>query len=202
MINASDIDFEKSGGLVPAIVQHADTGEVLMLGYMNAQSYDATLEKKAVTFWSRSKNRLWTKGETSGNSLDLVSIGLDCDRDTLLVQARPQGPTCHTGTKSCFGETPGPDLAFLGQLQSIVDQRAADAPEDSYTAKLLSRGVLKCAQKVGEEGVEVALAATAEDDEALLGEAADLLYHLTVVLKARDLKLSDVADVLKSRHAG
>ncbi len=200
MINASEIDFEKSGGLVPAIVQHANTGEVLMLGYMNVDAYETTLEKKAVTFWSRSKSRLWTKGETSGNTLDLVSIALDCDRDTLLVQAQPQGPTCHTGTKSCFGETPGPDLAFLGALQAIVDQRAIDAPEDSYTAKLLSRGVLKCAQKVGEEGVEVALAATAEDDEALLGEAADLIYHLTVVLKARELSLRDVAKVLEVRH--
>lgn len=200
MINASEIDFEKSGGLVPAIVQHANTGEVLMLGYMNVDAYETTLEKKAVTFWSRSKSRLWTKGETSGNTLDLVSIALDCDCDTLLVQAKPQGPTCHTGTKSCFGETPGPDLAFLGALQAIVDQRAIDAPEDSYTAKLLSRGVLKCAQKVGEEGVEVALAATAEDDEALLGEAADLIYHLTVVLKARELSLRDVAKVLEVRY--
>ena len=200
MINASEIDFEKSGGLVPAIIQHANTGEVLMLGYMNVDAYETTLEKKAVTFWSRSKSRLWTKGETSGNTLDLVSIALDCDRDTLLVQAQPQGPTCHTGTKSCFGKTPGPDLSFLGALQAIVDQRAIDAPEDSYTAKLLSRGVLKCAQKVGEEGVEVALAATVEDDEALLGEAADLIYHLTVVLKARELSLRDVAKVLEVRH--
>lgn len=200
MIKASEIDFEKSGGLVPAIVQHADTGEVLMLGYMNEEAYEATLAKKVVTFWSRSKNRLWTKGETSGNTLDLVSVAVDCDRDTLLVKARPQGPTCHTGTKSCFGEAPGPDLAFLGALQVIVDQRASEAPEDSYTAKLLSRGVLKCAQKVGEEGVEVALAATAEDDEALLGEAADLIYHLTVVLKARELSLKDVARVLEARH--
>lgn len=200
MIKASEIDFEKSGGLVPAIVQHADTGEVLMLGYMNEEAYEATLAKKVVTFWSRSKNRLWTKGETSGNTLDLVSVAVDCDRDTLLVKARPQGPTCHTGTKSCFGEAPGPDLAFLGALQAIVDQRASEAPEDSYTAKLLSRGVLKCAQKVGEEGVEVALAATAEDDEALLGEAADLIYHLTVVLKARELSLKDVARVLDARH--
>lgn len=200
MIKASEIDFEKSGGLVPAIIQHADTGEVLMLGYMNEEAYEATLAKKVVTFWSRTKNRLWTKGETSGNTLDLVSVAVDCDRDTLLVKARPQGPTCHTGTKSCFGEAPGPDLAFLGALQVIVDQRASEAPEDSYTAKLLSRGVLKCAQKVGEEGVEVALAATAEDDEALLGEAADLIYHLTVVLKARELSLKDVARVLEARH--
>jgi phosphoribosyl-ATP pyrophosphohydrolase/phosphoribosyl-AMP cyclohydrolase len=202
MISPDDIDFQKSGGLVPAIVQHADTGEVLMLGYMNADAVKATLEKKLVTFWSRSKKRLWAKGETSGNTLDLAAVTLDCDRDTLLVQARPNGPTCHTGTKSCFGETPGPDLAFLGHLQSIVDQRASDAPEESYTARLLARGVIKCAQKVGEEGVEVALAATAEDDDALLGEAADLVYHLTVVLKARDLTLADVAKVLEGRHKG
>ncbi len=202
MISVSDIDFAKGQGLVPAVVQHADTGEVLMLGYMNEEAFETTLEKQWVTFWSRSKNRLWTKGETSGHTLDLVSIAVDCDRDTLLVQARPNGPTCHLGIKSCFGEEPGPDLAFLGELQRIVDERAKDAPENSYTASLLAKGVLKCAQKVGEEGVETALAATSESDEALLGEAADLIYHLTVVLKARDLKLADVVDVLKGRHKG
>jgi phosphoribosyl-ATP pyrophosphohydrolase/phosphoribosyl-AMP cyclohydrolase len=200
VIKARDIDFEKSGGLVPAIIQHADTGEVLMLGYMNADAVKATNKSKKVTFWSRSKERLWTKGESSGNTLNLVSMALDCDRDTLLVQARPMGPTCHKGTKSCFGETPGPDLAFFGQLQRIVDERAKDGPKDSYTAKMLARGVLKCAQKVGEEAVETAIAAAAEDDEALLGEAADLMYHLTVTLKARGLRLSQVADVLKDRH--
>jgi phosphoribosyl-ATP pyrophosphohydrolase/phosphoribosyl-AMP cyclohydrolase len=200
MIKISEIDFDKSGGLVPAIIQHADTGEVLMLGYMNGEAAKATLKKKQVTFWSRSKKRLWTKGESSGHVLRLVSMALDCDRDTLLVQARPEGPTCHLGTKSCFGEAPGPELAFLGELQRIVDERAKDAPKESYTAKLLSKGALKCAQKVGEEGVETALAGAAESDAALLGESADLLYHLTVLLKARGLALSDAAKVLRERH--
>ena len=200
MIKISEIDFDKSGGLVPAIVQHADTGEVLMLGYMNGEAAKATLKRKQVTFWSRSKKRLWKKGESSGHVLQLVSIAMDCDRDALLVQARPEGPTCHLGTKSCFGETPGPELAFLGELQRIVDQRATDAPKDSYTAKLLSKGVVKCAQKVGEEGVETALAGATESDAALLGEAADLLYHLIVLLKARGLSLSDAAKVLRERH--
>jgi len=200
VIDVSAIDFEKSGGLVPAIVQHADTGEVLMLGYMNAEAVEATLKKKRVTFWSRSKKRLWKKGETSGDVLRLTSIVKDCDSDALLVQARPAGPTCHLGFKSCFGDAPGPELAFLGELQRIVDERSKDAPKDSYTAKLLSKGVLKCAQKVGEEGVETALAGAAESDDALLGEAADLLYHLTVLLKARNLSLSDAAAVLRTRH--
>ena len=200
MIDIQKIDFEKSGGLAPAIVQHADTGEVLMLGYMNQDAVEVTLKKKRVTFWSRSKKRLWKKGETSGHVLRLVDIAMDCDRDALLIQARPEGPTCHLGTRSCFGETPGPGLAFLGQLQRIVEERSKEAPKDSYTAKLLSKGVLKCAQKVGEEGVEAALAGAAESDEALLGEAADLLYHLTVLLKARDLSLKDAAEVLRDRH--
>ncbi len=201
MMSVSDIDFAKRNGLVPAVVQHADTGEVLMVGYMNESAFEATLQKGHVTFWSRSKNRLWTKGETSGHTLDLVSMSIDCDKDTLLVQARPNGPTCHLGSKSCFGEEPGPELAFLGQLQAIVDQRANDTPDSSYTAKLLARGAMKCAQKVGEEGVETALAGAAEGDDALLNEAADLVYHLTVLLKARDLKLADVTAVLKRRHS-
>lgn len=195
------IDWKKGGGLAPAIVQHADTGEVLMLGYMNAKALDETQEKGLVTFWSRSKERLWTKGETSGNTLALVSVATDCDADAILVRARPAGPTCHTGSHTCFGEAPGPDIGFLGELQHIIDSRADDAPKDSYTAKLLSKGVLKCAQKVGEEGVETALAAAAEDDEALLGEAADLIFHLMVTLKARGLSLADVVGVLGQRHA-
>lgn len=200
MIDIGRLDFAKGDGLIPAIVQHADTGEVLMLGYMNEQSLQVTYQKSLVTFWSRSKNRLWTKGETSGDTLFLVSVDTDCDRDALLVRARPAGPTCHLGSKSCFGEAPGPAIAFLGELQAIVDERASEDPSQSYTAKLISRGVLKCAQKVGEEGVEVALAGTAEDDEALLNESADLLYHLTVLLKARGLSLGQVAAVLSDRH--
>lgn len=196
------VDWEKGGGLAPAIIQHVDTGEVLMLGYMNADSLQATYDKGLVTFWSRSKSRLWTKGESSQNTLKFISAEIDCDRDAILVMARPAGPTCHLGSKSCFGEQPGPGIAFLGQLQGIVDQRAEADPETSYTAKLLSEGVLKCAQKVGEEGVEVALAAAAEDDEALLGESADLLFHLLVTLKSRNLALTDVIKVLESRHGG
>lgn len=196
----SKIDFEKGGGLVPAIVQNADTGEVLMLAYMNAEALEKTRETKVVTFWSRSKNRLWVKGETSGNTLSLVSITPDCDADTLLVQARPAGPACHTGSKTCFGEAPGPAVGFLGALQRIVQERAKADPSDSYTAKLLSKGVLKCAQKVGEEGVETALAGAAEPEEALLNEAADLLFHLTVLLHARGLGVSDAVSVLETRH--
>ena len=201
MIDPGDLDFEKSGGLIPAIVQHADSGEVLMLGYMNRDALGATHEKQLVTFWSRTKKRLWTKGETSGDVLRLVSIAADCDRDALLVSARPAGPTCHLGTASCFGDAPGPDTAFIGALQHIVAERAQADPSESYTAKLLAKGVLKCAQKVGEEGVETALAGAAEDDTALLNEAADLVFHLSVLLKARGLTLGEVAAILKDRHA-
>jgi phosphoribosyl-ATP pyrophosphohydrolase/phosphoribosyl-AMP cyclohydrolase len=195
-LSADAIDFEKAGGLVPAIVQHERTGEVLMLGYMNAEALEATQEKKLVTFWSRSKNRLWTKGETSGDVLRLVSIAADCDRDALLVQALPEGPTCHLGTRSCFEDYPGPALAFIGELSAIVDKRGESSPEESYTARLLARGINKIAQKVGEEGVETALAGVSEDNSALTGEAADLI----VLLKARGLSLGDVAQELKRRH--
>jgi len=196
-----EVDWEKGGGLAPAIVQDADTGAVLMLGYMNPDSLATTQETDLVTFWSRSKNRLWTKGETSGDVLHLVSLALDCDRDAILVQARPAGPTCHLGTVTCWGDDPGSDLAFLGQLGRIIDQRASAADEASYTARLLAKGIARIAQKVGEEGVETALAAVGESDEALLGEAADLIFHLMVLLKARGLSLSDAANVLKARHA-
>jgi phosphoribosyl-AMP cyclohydrolase / phosphoribosyl-ATP pyrophosphohydrolase len=199
-LSPADIDFDKAGGLVPAIVQHGLTGEVLMLGYMNAQALSVTQEKGLVTFWSRSKNRLWTKGETSGDVLRLVSIAADCDRDALLVQALPGGPTCHLGTRSCFGDRPGPVLAFLGELASIIDDRAGVSAEASYTARLLSSPINKIAQKVGEEGVETALAGVAEDDAALTGEAADLVFHLMVLLKARGLSLTDVAGELQRRH--
>jgi phosphoribosyl-AMP cyclohydrolase / phosphoribosyl-ATP pyrophosphohydrolase len=200
-LDPNTIDFEKSGGLVPAIVQHDATGEVLMLGYMNAEALNATQERGVVTFWSRSKNRLWAKGETSGDTLALASIAPDCDRDALLVRAHPAGPACHLGTRSCFGDAPGPDLAFLGRLSAIIDQRAAgDSDEDSYTARLLSAGVVKIAQKVGEEGVETALAGAVQSDAELTGEAADLVYHLMVLLKARGLSLADVAAELARRH--
>ncbi len=199
---ARDIDFAKAGGLVPAIVQHAASGEVLMLGYMNEASYAETMRSGRVTFFSRSKNRLWMKGESSGDVLELRAIAKDCDSDALLVQAIPHGPTCHLGTTSCFGERPGPDLAFLAELQAVVDSRLDADPAESYVAKLFAKGVLKAAQKVGEEGVETALAGAAEDDDALLNEAADLIFHLTVLLRARGLSLSDAVKVLEARHRG
>lgn len=195
------IDFEKGGGLVPAIVQHADTLQVLMLGYMNPDAVAKTRETGLVTFFSRSRGTLWTKGETSGNTLTLVSIHVDCDADTLLVKARPAGPTCHLGHVSCFGKQGPSGVGFLAYLfQLIADRKNADASE-SYTAKLLQGPLVKTAQKVGEEGVETALAAVAEGDEAFRGEAADLLYHLLVLLQAKDIDLEDVISVLMSRHA-
>lgn len=200
MSDLPELDFDKGGGLVPAIVQHADTGEVLMLGYMDAQALAATQDSGKVTFWSRSKNRLWTKGETSGDILAFVSLAADCDRDAVLVRARPAGPTCHLGTRSCFGDAPGPQVGFLGALQHIIEQRSTADAGESYVARLLSKGVLKAAQKVGEEGVETALAGAAEDDEAVLNEAADLVFHLGVLLKARGMTLGAVAERLQERH--
>lgn len=198
----SRLDWPKGDGLLPAIVQHWLTGEVLMLGYMNAEALAATQASGKVTFWSRSKQRLWMKGESSGHVLVLKSIRVDCDADTLLVQAEPHGPTCHLGTSSCFGEDARPPLGFLAELDALVAQRHAQRPEGSYTTRLFDGGVRRIAQKVGEEGVESALAAVAQGDEELLGEAADLLFHLTVLLRARGLSLGDVAAVLAKRHAG
>ncbi|HEV7775458.1 MAG TPA: bifunctional phosphoribosyl-AMP cyclohydrolase/phosphoribosyl-ATP diphosphatase HisIE [Luteibacter sp.] len=189
-----------SKGLLPAIVQHVGTGEVLMLGYMNEAALQATLEKGQVTFFSRSKQRLWTKGESSGHVLSLSDIRLDCDADTFLVRAMPHGPTCHEGTSSCFGDDVAPALGFLGELDALVAGRDAARPAGSYTTRLFEGGIRRMAQKVGEEGVETALAAVAQDDEALLGEAADLVFHLTVLLRARGLGLADVASVLSRRH--
>lgn len=196
-----NIDFEKGGGLVPAIIQHADSGVVLMLGYMNKAAVETTQKLGKVTFFSRSKNRLWTKGETSQNYLIFVDMQSDCDSDALLVRARPQGPTCHTGTQSCFGDDKTPELAFLTYLETVIDGRKDADPSTSYTAKLLAGPLHKAAQKVGEEGVETALAAVAEDDAALRGEAADLIYHLMVILAARDIKLTDVIAELRARHS-
>jgi len=200
MINLKKIDFEKGGGLVPAIVQDASSGTVLMLGYMNAAAAEKTVELGKVTFFSRSKNRLWTKGETSENFLELVDMKMDCDADTLLVLAHPNGPTCHLGSQSCFGDEVGSDLGFLSYLETLIKGRKSADPESSYTAKLLQGPLRKAAQKVGEEGVETALAVVDEDDAALKGEAADLLYHLMVVLRARDIDLAEVIGVLKERH--
>lgn len=201
IVDDARLDWAKGGGLLPAIVQHWRTGEVLMLGYMNAEALAATRRGGKVTFFSRSKRRLWMKGETSGHVLAVKSIHVDCDRDTLLVKAEPHGPTCHLGTTSCFGETAQPSLAFLAELDALVASRVSDRPAGSYTTRLLDAGIRRIAQKVGEEGVEAALAAVAQDDDALLGEAADLLYHLIVLLRARGLALADVALLLEQRHA-
>ncbi|MBY6204663.1 bifunctional phosphoribosyl-AMP cyclohydrolase/phosphoribosyl-ATP diphosphatase HisIE [Halomonas denitrificans] len=195
-------DWDKGDGLLPAIVQDADSGRVLMLGYMNDEALAASRDSGRVTFFSRSKQRLWTKGETSGNALDLVDVRLDCDRDTLLVRARPHGPTCHTGTATCFGDECLPPLAFLGELERVIASRVGADPASSYTARLLDRGVKRCAQKVGEEGVEVALAATAGDREELVEESADLLYHLQVVLAASGVGMDEVLATLEARHRG
>jgi phosphoribosyl-AMP cyclohydrolase / phosphoribosyl-ATP pyrophosphohydrolase len=199
------LDWDKMNGLVPAIVQDASTGAVLMLGYMNRDALAATEAAGRVTFWSRSKNRLWTKGETSGDFLEVCSITADCDRDTLLVLARPAGPACHLGSATCWGSDAPRSMAqrleFLARLEQIVAQRIADPPEGSYTAKLVSEGLNRIAQKVGEEGVELALAAVTQSDEAIIGEAADLLYHTTLLLKAKGLSLIQVVAQLESRHA-
>lgn len=196
----SRLDWAKSDGLLPAIVQHWLSGEVLMLGYMNAEALAQTQASGKVTFYSRGKQRLWTKGESSGHVLALKSIRIDCDADTLLVQAEPRGPTCHLGTSSCFGEAVQPPLGFLAELDALVAQRHVERPEGSYTTRLFEGGIRRMAQKVGEEGVETALAAVAQDDGEMLGEAADLIFHLTVVLRARGLSLTDVAALLAKRH--
>ena len=196
------LDWPKGNGLLPAVIQHWLTGEVLMLGYMNAEALAKTQTSEHVTFYSRSKQRLWTKGESSGNVLVLKSIRVDCDADTLLIQAEPHGPTCHTGTASCFGESADvrPPLGFLAELDALIAQRHAERPEGSYTTSLFEGGIRRIAQKVGEEGVETALAAVVQGDEELLGEAADLVFHLTVALRARGLALADVVGVLAKRH--
>jgi phosphoribosyl-ATP pyrophosphohydrolase/phosphoribosyl-AMP cyclohydrolase len=199
------LEWEKMNGLVPAIVQDACTGAVLMLGYMNREALAATEATGRVTFWSRSKDRLWTKGETSGHFLEVCSISADCDRDTLLILAQPEGPACHLGTATCWGadapHSRAQRLEFLGRLEQIIAQRIADPPSGSYTAKLVEAGMARIAQKVGEEGVELALAGVAQDDEAVIGEAADLLYHTVLLLKAKGLSLAQVAAELESRHA-
>jgi phosphoribosyl-ATP pyrophosphohydrolase/phosphoribosyl-AMP cyclohydrolase len=199
------IDWNKGDGLVPAIVQHATDGSVLMLGYMNRASLGATLARGRVVFFSRSKQRLWEKGETSGNFLQLVDVRVDCDADTLLVSALPAGPVCHTGSATCFGDPPASaaaptSLNFLLQLEQLIAQRIADAPEGSYTARLFASGIRRVAQKVGEEGLEVALAGAGEPDAALVSESADLLYHLLVLLRSRGLPLASVIAELQRRH--
>lgn len=204
-LTAADLDslaWSKMDGLLPAIVQDAATAQLLMLGYMNREALAATLESGFVTFFSRSRGALWRKGETSGNHLALRSIRADCDDDALLVRADPAGPTCHLGTASCFSSSEPAGPAWLGKLERIVRQRAAAPPNESYTARLLAAGLPRIAQKVGEEGVEIALAAVTRDDVGLAEEAADLLYHLGVLLHARGLGWEDLVKVLQARHAG
>lgn len=195
-----ELDWSKGDGLLPAIVQGADDGRVLMLGYMNAEALEKTRECGRVTFYSRSKQRLWTKGETSGNHLEFVDALVDCDRDTLLVLARPLGPTCHLGSDTCFGNSRIPTAGFLASLERTIQWRAGTDPEGSYTARLLAEGTKRCAQKVGEEGVEVALAASAGESEELESEAADLLYHLLVCLQSAGSDLDSVVEILIKRH--
>jgi phosphoribosyl-AMP cyclohydrolase / phosphoribosyl-ATP pyrophosphohydrolase len=199
------IDWDKMNGLVPAIVQDADSGAVLMLGFMNPEALALTETSGRLTFWSRSKGRLWTKGETSGNFLDLHSIAVDCDADALLVLARPHGAACHRGTATCWGaqapQSLAQPLAFLAQLEQVIAQRVAERPTGSYSAELLGSGIQRIAQKVGEEGLELALAAVAQGNAQIIGEAADLLYHTLLLLKAKDLTLSQVVAELAARHA-
>ena len=196
------VDWEKTDGLVPAIVQDAFDGRVLMQGWMNPEALANSLDNGLVTFWSRSRQKLWTKGETSGNGLRLVAVHADCDNDCLLVLATPEGPTCHRETDTCFDtkRPVRPQLAFISALERLVAERDRERPEDSYTTRLLEAGVKRIAQKVGEEGVETALAAATGDRKELANEAADLLYHLLVLLRASGLSLQDVVQTLESRH--
>ena len=197
------IDFEKMGGLVPAIIQDAVTQKVLMLGFMNEEAYQKTLDTKHVTFWSRTRNTLWTKGETSGNFLNLVDIKVDCDNDTLLIQAHPDGPTCHTGTDTCWGEENHANpLLFLTELQDFINRRKEEMPEGSYTTKLFKEGINKIAQKVGEEALETVIEATNGTSDHLVYEASDLLYHLLVMLTEKGLRIEEVAQELQKRHDG
>lgn len=193
-----NIDFAKSGGLVPVVIQDTLSLQVLMVGYMNEEALNKTREEGKVTFFSRSKNRLWTKGETSGNWLLVDEILTDCDNDTLLIKAYPQGPACHTGTTSCFGEKD--TKGFLYELENVIEKRITENPEGSYTSKLFSRGVNKVAQKVGEEAVELVIESKDNNIELFKNEAADLLYHFLILLKTKDLKLKDIETILVERH--
>jgi phosphoribosyl-ATP pyrophosphohydrolase/phosphoribosyl-AMP cyclohydrolase len=194
------IDFSKGDGLVPAVIQDAQTNKVLMLGYMNEESVQKTLDSQKVTFFSRSKGRLWTKGESSRNFLNLVSMSIDCDNDALLVKVNPQGPTCHLGDDTCWNETNLNDMDFLNYLTDVIKQRRQADPSESYTAKLFSKGINKVAQKVGEEAVEVVIEAKDDNDELFKNESADLLFHYMMLLEAKGYSLSDVIQVLKQRH--
>jgi phosphoribosyl-ATP pyrophosphohydrolase/phosphoribosyl-AMP cyclohydrolase len=193
------INFSKMNGLVPCVVQDAQTSRVLMLGFMNEEAYQKTLREKRITFYSRSKQRLWTKGETSGNFLELVDVRVDCDQDTLLIKANPKGPVCHTGADTCFNESN--DSWSLSSLEAIIQDRKANPQKTSYTTKLLESGINKVAQKVGEEAVELVIEAKDDNKELFLNEAADLMYHYLVLLTAKGYSLEQVLAVLKSRHS-
>jgi len=200
-----NIDFDKMDGLVPAIIQDSDTRKVLMLGFMNREAYQETVATGHVTFWSRTRQCLWTKGETSGHYLNLVDMKIDCDNDTLLVQAKPQGPTCHTGTDTCWGEENTPPcnespLHFLSELQDFIEKRHEEMPEGSYTTRLFRDGVNKMAQKLGEEALETVIEATNGNNEKLVYEASDMLYHLLVLLTSKGLRIEDIASELQKRH--
>ncbi len=195
-----DIDFEKMGGLVPAIIQDNVTRKVLMLGFMNKEAYDKTVETGKVTFWSRTRNCLWTKGETSGNFLNVKEILLDCDKDTLLIKANPEGPVCHTGADTCWNEQNSVDLNFLSYLQDFIDRRFKEMPEGSYTTSLFKSGVNRMAQKVGEEAVETVIEATNGTDDRLIYEASDLIYHLIVLLTSKGHRIEELAAELVKRH--
>ena len=199
-INIDQVDWEKGEGLVPAVIQDVHNGHVLMLGYMNQAALSHTVNSGKVTFFSRSKNRLWTKGETSGNWIDYVRGEMDCDADTILIQARPHGPVCHTGSISCFNNIAPDNTQFLGQLGILIADRHAAMPAGSYTTSLFSDGKARIAQKVGEEGVELALARMKDDGAEIANEAADLLFHTIVLLQDAGLKLGDVIEVLKERY--
>lgn len=199
-INLDKIDWDKGDGLVPAIVQNSDNGQILMLAYMDRAALAQTISSKKVTFFSRSKNRLWTKGETSGNWLDYICGEMDCDADTLLIQARPQGPSCHTGSVTCFNDQTPSNIGFLDQLGRLIAERHKTMPEGSYTTSLFSEGKARIAQKVGEEGVELALARMKDDSAEMASEAADLLFHMMVLLEDAGLSLADAIKVLQDRH--
>jgi phosphoribosyl-ATP pyrophosphohydrolase/phosphoribosyl-AMP cyclohydrolase len=195
-----DLDFNKQGGLIPAIVQDAQTNRVLMLGFMNKEAYQKTLDIKKVTFFSRTRQCLWTKGETSGNFLNVTDILTDCDNDTVLIKANPVGPVCHTGTDTCFGESNTDDLYFLKYLQDFIERRHREMPEGSYTTSLFKKGINRMAQKVGEEAVETVIEATNGTKDGFIYEASDLIYHLIVLLTDKGLRLDDLARELKKRH--
>ena len=199
-INLDKIDWDKGDGLVPAIVQNSDNGQILMLAYMDRAALAQTISSKKVTFFSRSKNRLWTKGETSGNWLDYISGEMDCDADTILIQARPQGPSCHTGSVTCFNDQTTSNIGFLDQLGRLIAERHKTMPKGSYTTSLFTEGKARIAQKVGEEGVELALARMKDDSAEMANEAADLLFHMMVLLEDAGLSLADAISVLQDRH--